>query len=46
MPGGMNIAMHGAGDENVNSPNVAVHFPFFRYADRSAGILAADKERN
>lgn len=38
----VNIAVYNAGDENVDSSNVAVNFSVFHYADRGAGFFAAD----
>jgi ABC-type sulfate transport system substrate-binding protein len=42
MTGSVDIAVHNAGNENVDSSNVAVNFSVFQYADRGARVFAAD----
>jgi len=42
MTSSVDIAVNNAGNENVDSSNVAVNFSVFQYADRGARVFAAD----
>jgi hypothetical protein len=42
MTGSVDIAMHNAGNENVDRSNVAVNFCVFQYAYSGARVFAAD----
>jgi len=38
----VDITVNNAGNENVNSSNIAVNFSVFQYADRGARVFTAD----
>ena len=42
MTSSVNITVNNAGNENVDSSNVAVNFSIFQYADCSAKVFFAD----
>jgi hypothetical protein len=42
MAGSVDIAVNGAGDKNVDSPDVACNFSALQYADRCARVFASD----